>query len=163
MCGCIQQPPTRPGWTNWAGLDVVTHLGPDHTTVCKASSCCIPPTAVHVPLGAIHAPAYCCLDCSPGPAQHPLLTLVSPVRLLQAAPSGSVFLLHACAHNPTGVDPTPEQWRQISALMADKGHFSFFDMAYQVRAQAVHTGPQTQAAAVSVAAVHRCWVGAPVM
>ena len=30
---------------------------------------------------------------------------------LEAAPSGSIFLLHACAHNPTGVDPTPEQWR----------------------------------------------------
>jgi aspartate/tyrosine/aromatic aminotransferase len=90
-----------------------------------------------------------------------MLTLISLARLLQAAPSGSVFLLHACAHNPTGVDPTPEQWRQISALMADKGHFPFFDMAYQVRAQAVHVGPQTRAAAVPVAAVHRCWVDAP--
>ena len=30
---------------------------------------------------------------------------------LDAAPSGSIFLLHACAHNPTGVDPTPDQWR----------------------------------------------------
>ena len=30
---------------------------------------------------------------------------------IDAAPAGSVFLLHACAHNPTGVDPTPEQWR----------------------------------------------------
>ena len=29
---------------------------------------------------------------------------------LEAAPSGSIFLLHACAHNPTGVDPTPDQW-----------------------------------------------------
>jgi aspartate/tyrosine/aromatic aminotransferase len=38
----------------------------------------------------------------------------------------------ACAHNPTGVDPTPEQWSQISKLMLEKGHFAFFDMAYQV-------------------------------
>jgi aspartate aminotransferase len=51
---------------------------------------------------------------------------------IQAAPSGSVFLLHACAHNPTGVDPTPEQWKQISKLMLEKGHFPAFDMAYQV-------------------------------
>jgi len=50
---------------------------------------------------------------------------------IMAAPSGSVFLLHACAHNPTGVDPTTEQWREISRLMRDKGHFPFFDMAYQ--------------------------------
>eukprot|EP00195_Chlamydomonas_chlamydogama_P012234 CAMPEP_0202901686 /NCGR_PEP_ID=MMETSP1392-20130828/14399_1 /ASSEMBLY_ACC=CAM_ASM_000868 /TAXON_ID=225041 /ORGANISM="Chlamydomonas chlamydogama, Strain SAG 11-48b" /LENGTH=435 /DNA_ID=CAMNT_0049588291 /DNA_START=25 /DNA_END=1332 /DNA_ORIENTATION=+ len=50
---------------------------------------------------------------------------------IHKAPSGSVFLLHACAHNPTGVDPTAEQWRQISRLMLEKGHFPFFDMAYQ--------------------------------
>lgn len=32
----------------------------------------------------------------------------------QNAPNGSFFLLHACAHNPTGVDPTVEQWKIIS-------------------------------------------------
>ena len=31
-----------------------------------------------------------------------------------------------------GVDPTPEQWRQISKVVKDKGLFPFFDMAYQV-------------------------------
>ncbi|EXJ82446.1 aspartate aminotransferase [Capronia epimyces CBS 606.96] len=50
---------------------------------------------------------------------------------LKAAPSGSIVLLHACAHNPTGIDPTPEQWRQISDLFKEKGHYPFFDMAYQ--------------------------------
>lgn len=50
---------------------------------------------------------------------------------IKAAPKGSVFLLHACAHNPTGVDPTPEQWKQISSAVKDCGHYSFFDMAYQ--------------------------------
>ncbi|KAK3683320.1 pyridoxal phosphate-dependent transferase [Podospora appendiculata] len=50
---------------------------------------------------------------------------------IKAAPSGSAFLFHACAHNPTGVDPTPDQWRQIEAAVKAKGHFSFFDMAYQ--------------------------------
>lgn len=50
---------------------------------------------------------------------------------IKNAPSGSFFLLHACAHNPTGVDPTEEQWREISQLMKAKGHFPFFDMAYQ--------------------------------
>ncbi|CAN6802502.1 unnamed protein product [Brassica oleracea var. botrytis] len=47
------------------------------------------------------------------------------------APEGSFFLLHACAHNPTGVDPTEEQWREISQLFKAKKHFAFFDMAYQ--------------------------------
>ncbi|KAJ6362802.1 hypothetical protein OIU78_003070 [Salix suchowensis] len=47
------------------------------------------------------------------------------------APDGSFFLLHPCAHNPTGVDPTEEQWREISYLFKVKNHFPFFDMAYQ--------------------------------
>jgi aspartate aminotransferase len=50
---------------------------------------------------------------------------------LGAAPDGSIILLHACAHNPTGVDPTPEQWREIASLMKAKKHFPFFDTAYQ--------------------------------
>lgn len=47
------------------------------------------------------------------------------------APNGSAFLIHACAHNPTGVDPRPEQWKEISAAMKAKGHLPFFDCAYQ--------------------------------
>lgn len=35
---------------------------------------------------------------------------------LRAAPPGSVVLLHSCAHNPTGVDPTLEQWEALSDL-----------------------------------------------
>ncbi|KAL2265869.1 hypothetical protein VTJ83DRAFT_6969 [Remersonia thermophila] len=53
------------------------------------------------------------------------------IRDIKNAPDGSIFLFHACAHNPTGVDPTPEQWREIEAVVKAKGHFSFFDMAYQ--------------------------------
>lgn len=50
---------------------------------------------------------------------------------VDAAPAGSIFLFHVCAHNPTGVDPTQEQWKKISAVCKKKGHFVFFDMAYQ--------------------------------
>jgi len=50
---------------------------------------------------------------------------------LQSAPEKSVFLLHACAHNPTGVDPTAEQWGQIADIMLQKKHYAFFDCAYQ--------------------------------
>jgi aspartate aminotransferase len=46
-------------------------------------------------------------------------------------PERSVILLHACAHNPTGVDPTPEQWQELSALIKKKNLFPYFDMAYQ--------------------------------
>ena len=50
---------------------------------------------------------------------------------LKAAPENSIILLHACAHNPTGIDPTEEQWKQISTVMKEKQHYPFFDMAYQ--------------------------------
>lgn len=50
---------------------------------------------------------------------------------LEKAADGSVFLLHACAHNPTGVDPTREQWTAIADVFARKRHFAFFDCAYQ--------------------------------
>ncbi|KDE05205.1 aspartate aminotransferase, variant [Microbotryum lychnidis-dioicae p1A1 Lamole] len=43
----------------------------------------------------------------------------------------SVFLLHACAHNPTGVDPTRDQWKHIADIFQAKGHYAFFDCAYQ--------------------------------
>jgi len=50
---------------------------------------------------------------------------------IMAAPDNSVFILHASAHNPTGIDPTMEQWKEISDAMKKKNHFVAFDMAYQ--------------------------------
>ncbi|XP_048756263.2 aspartate aminotransferase, mitochondrial-like [Ostrea edulis] len=46
-------------------------------------------------------------------------------------PEGSVIVLHACAHNPTGVDPKPEHWKEMSSLIKKRNLFPFFDMAYQ--------------------------------
>lgn len=50
---------------------------------------------------------------------------------LRAAPENAVIILHSCAHNPTGCDPTPEQWAQIAAVIKEKKLFPFFDSAYQ--------------------------------
>ncbi|KAI4376946.1 hypothetical protein MLD38_014647 [Melastoma candidum] len=50
---------------------------------------------------------------------------------LGSAPSGAIVLLHACAHNPTGVDPSLQQWEQIRKLMRSKRLMPFFDSAYQ--------------------------------
>lgn len=50
----------------------------------------------------------------------------------QATPEGSFVLLHGCAHNPTGIDPTPEQWEKIADVIQEKNHIPFFDVAYQV-------------------------------
>lgn len=55
----------------------------------------------------------------------------SALSFQQKIPEGNVIVLHACAHNPTGVDPKPEQWKEMSALIKNKKLFPFFDMAYQ--------------------------------
>jgi len=50
---------------------------------------------------------------------------------LQTMDPGTIVVLHACCHNPTGVDPTPEQWDQILALVRARGLVPFLDLAYQ--------------------------------
>ncbi|CAG9316245.1 unnamed protein product [Blepharisma stoltei] len=50
---------------------------------------------------------------------------------LNEAPAGSVVLLHSCAHNPTGVDPTHEQWERIFEVILARDLLAFFDSAYQ--------------------------------
>lgn len=50
---------------------------------------------------------------------------------LEKIPAGDIVLLHACCHNPTGVDPTPEQWKQIAAVVQARGLLPLVDFAYQ--------------------------------
>lgn len=59
------------------------------------------------------------------------LDLDGMVEDLEQAPEGSIILLHACAHNPTGCDPSSEQWKVLIDLIKKKGHLVFFDSAYQ--------------------------------
>ncbi|ODQ78728.1 hypothetical protein BABINDRAFT_8969 [Babjeviella inositovora NRRL Y-12698] len=59
------------------------------------------------------------------------LDLEGYLATITAAPRGSIFLLHACAHNPTGLDPTQAQWKQIISSIYAKGHLPLFDSAYQ--------------------------------
>ena len=44
---------------------------------------------------------------------------------------GDVVLLHGCCHNPTGANPTADQWAEIVALLKSKGAIPFVDLAYQ--------------------------------
>lgn len=53
------------------------------------------------------------------------------VERLLAIPAGDIVLLHACCHNPSGVDLTAEQWREVAAIAAKKGWVAFLDFAYQ--------------------------------
>ncbi len=50
---------------------------------------------------------------------------------IKAMPVGSIVVLHACCHNPTGVDPTFAQWQQIAAAVRAGGLVPFLDLAYQ--------------------------------
>ena len=50
---------------------------------------------------------------------------------LDAMPTGSIVVLHACCHNPTGVDPTPAQWGEIIAAVRARALVPFLDLAYQ--------------------------------
>lgn len=50
---------------------------------------------------------------------------------LRSLPPRSVVLLHACCHNPTGVDLSPEQWRALLPLLRERELLPFVDLAYQ--------------------------------
>uniref|UniRef100_A0A3P9QAZ3 Aspartate aminotransferase n=1 Tax=Poecilia reticulata TaxID=8081 RepID=A0A3P9QAZ3_POERE len=59
------------------------------------------------------------------------LDLTGLLDNLEKAPEHSIFILHACAHNPTGTDPTQEEWKTIAEVMKRRKLFPFFDSAYQ--------------------------------
>jgi len=50
---------------------------------------------------------------------------------LRRAPKGDVVLLHGCCHNPSGIDPTLDQWRAIGEVIVERELLPFVDMAYQ--------------------------------
>jgi aromatic-amino-acid transaminase len=50
---------------------------------------------------------------------------------LRKLPAGAIAVLHACCHNPTGVDLAPDQWEQIIKVVNERGIVPFLDMAYQ--------------------------------
>src|SRR6267143_92755 len=52
-------------------------------------------------------------------------------RALGALPAGSIVVLHACCHNPTGVDLSHEQWNKVLEIVQSRGLVPFLDLAYQ--------------------------------
>jgi aspartate/tyrosine/aromatic aminotransferase len=59
------------------------------------------------------------------------LDIEGMIKDLSAAPAGSAVLLHTCAHNPTGVDPSKEEWARIADVCKKNQLYPFFDTAYQ--------------------------------
>jgi len=64
------------------------------------------------------------------------------VASLQSVEAGELVLFHGCCHNPTGIDPTQEQWEILAKLVADLGAIPFFDFAYQGFARGVEEDAQ---------------------
>lgn len=64
-------------------------------------------------------------------AQNKCLDWDNLIADLSQAGEGDVVLLHGCCHNPTGIDPTPEQWKILADMSAEKGWLPLFDFAYQ--------------------------------
>ncbi len=50
---------------------------------------------------------------------------------LGSIPAGDAICLHACCHNPTGIDPTAEQWKQLGTVLRQRGVMPLVDFAYQ--------------------------------
>jgi len=59
------------------------------------------------------------------------LDFVGMQRALGALPAGSIAVLHACCHNPTGVDLSREQWNKVLDIVQSRGLVPFLDLAYQ--------------------------------
>lgn len=64
-------------------------------------------------------------------ADHYSLDFDGMLTDLAKVPAGDAVMLHGCCHNPTGVDPSPEQWQQLADVAAERGFAVLFDFAYQ--------------------------------
>ncbi|KAI1503171.1 pyridoxal phosphate-dependent transferase [Biscogniauxia marginata] len=59
------------------------------------------------------------------------VAMTSTLNALRGAPDRSIFIFQGCCHNPTGRDYSQSEWGLIADVMLSKGHFAFFDTAYQ--------------------------------
>jgi aspartate/tyrosine/aromatic aminotransferase len=53
------------------------------------------------------------------------------IAAVEKIPAGDVILLHGCCHNPTGIDPTSEQWKKLADVVYGRGILPLLDFAYQ--------------------------------
>lgn len=66
------------------------------------------------------------------------LTCDAWLAAISDMPRGSAILLHACCHNPSGIDPTEEQWHKLLAALKQQGILPLFDLAYQGLGSDIH-------------------------
>lgn len=78
---------------------------------------------------------------------------------LNEARAGDVVLFHGCCHNPTGIDPTLDQWQQLAQLSVEKGWLPLFDFAYQ--ASPAVWKKMLKGYALLLLYIKSCWSPAP--
>jgi len=69
--------------------------------------------------------------------QRHVIEIDAMLETLRGAPKGDVVLLHACCHNPTGLDPTEDDWQAIVEVIVERDLLPFIDIAYQGFARGV--------------------------
>lgn len=72
-------------------------------------------------------------------AERNTLRIDAMLDALRAVPKGDIVLLHACCHNPSGLDPDESEWRAIGDVVVERELLPFIDMAYQGFAQDIDT------------------------
>ncbi|MGN5478530.1 aminotransferase class I/II-fold pyridoxal phosphate-dependent enzyme [Cupriavidus basilensis] len=72
-------------------------------------------------------------------------------------PKQSIVLLHACCHNPTGVDLNQDQWRQLIGVLKAKELLPFVDMAYQGFGEGLRTKTRSRSANWNARACRAWW------
>jgi aspartate/tyrosine/aromatic aminotransferase len=59
------------------------------------------------------------------------LAFEEAIAAIEKIPAGDVIMLHGCCHNPTGIDPTPDQWKKLADVVYQRGLLPMLDFAYQ--------------------------------
>ncbi len=88
-----------------------------------------PTWANHVPLlggAGLNLKPYAYYDTG----RH-VLNIDQMLETMRSIPRGDVILFHACCHNPSGLDPSEDEWRAISEIVVERELVPFIDMAYQ--------------------------------
>ena len=84
------------------------------------------------------------LDLKPFPyydTTNHVINVDAMLDTLRAAPKGDLLLLHACCHNPSGLDPTEDEWHAIMDVIVERELLPFVDVAYQGFARSVDEDP----------------------
>lgn len=94
-----------------------------------------PTWANHIPLlggAGLELKSYPYYD-----TQRHVINIDAMLETLRGVPKGDVVLLHACCHNPSGLDPNEDEWRAIADVIVERELLPFIDIAYQGFARGV--------------------------